>query len=49
MNEAETLRDVEKNYVLKVLNECDDNKTKAAKKLGVSLRWLHYRLREWEQ
>ncbi|UCE20618.1 MAG: sigma 54-interacting transcriptional regulator [Gemmatimonadota bacterium] len=48
-NEAQTLRDVERNFVLKVLDECDGNKTKAAKRLGVSLRWLHYRLREWEQ
>lgn len=49
MGEAQTLRDIEKNFVLKVLKECDGNKTKAAKQLGVSLRWLHYRLREWER
>ena len=48
-DDAQTLRDVERNFVLKILEESDGNKTKAAKRLGVSLRWLHYRLREWEQ
>jgi len=49
VNEAQTLREVEKQFVLKVLSESEGNKTRAAKQLGVSLRWLHYRLREWDQ
>jgi Nif-specific regulatory protein len=49
VGDARTLRDVERQFVLTALNECHGNKTKAAKQLGVSLRWLHYRLREWNQ
>ncbi len=48
VGQAQTLQDSEKHFVLKILEECGGNKTRAAKKLGVSLRWLHYRLREWE-
>ncbi|MFQ6092570.1 MAG: sigma 54-interacting transcriptional regulator, partial [bacterium] len=35
MGGAKTLREVERNFVMKVLEECDGNKTKAAKRLGV--------------
>jgi len=36
-----------KKHVLNVLNKCGNNKTKASKILGVSRRWLYYKLREW--
>ena len=43
-----TLKDYEREIVLKVLEDCGDNKTKTAEILGVSLRWLHYKLSEWK-
>lgn len=39
---------VERNHVLKVLSEMGGNRTKTAHVLGVSLRWLQYRLKEWQ-
>jgi Nif-specific regulatory protein len=42
-----TLKDQEKEIVLKTLEECEGNKTRTADVLGVSLRWLHYKLSEW--
>jgi Nif-specific regulatory protein len=42
-----TLKDQEKEIVLKTLDECEWNKTRTAEVLGVSLRWLHYKLSEW--
>jgi len=42
-----TLKDFERDIVLKVLKEYGDNKTLTAESLGVSLRWLHYKLNEW--
>lgn len=44
-----TLRDYEKKIVLRTLEEMGGNKTRTAESLGVSLRWLHYRLNEWKQ
>ncbi len=44
-----TLRDYEKEIVQKTLSELDGNKTRTAEVLGVSLRWLHYRLNEWKK
>ncbi|MBU0517512.1 sigma-54-dependent Fis family transcriptional regulator [bacterium] len=41
------LKDQEKEIVLKALEECEGNKTRTAEVLGVSLRWLHYKLSEW--
>mgnify|MGYP005834498275 CR=1 FL=1 len=43
-----TLKEIEKEIVLKMLVECEGNKTKTAEVLGVSLRWLHYKLNEWQ-
>lgn len=43
-----TLRDHEQEVVMKTLQEMDGNKTRTAEVLGVSLRWLHYRLKEWK-
>jgi len=44
----ETLDEVEKMFVLKTLREMDNNKTQTARKLGKSLRWLQYKLKEWQ-
>ncbi|RJP78056.1 MAG: GAF domain-containing protein [Candidatus Zixiibacteriota bacterium] len=43
-----TLKEQEKEIVLRTLEECEGNKTKTAEVLGVSLRWLHYKLNEWQ-
>jgi Nif-specific regulatory protein len=45
---SKTLKEQEKEIVIKVLDECEGNKTKTAEVLGVSLRWLHYKLNEWQ-
>ncbi|HHM23826.1 MAG TPA: sigma-54-dependent Fis family transcriptional regulator [Bacteroidetes bacterium] len=42
-----TLREAEREFVLKTLKRLDGNISRAAKELGVSRRWLHYRLKEW--
>ncbi|NQT34311.1 sigma 54-interacting transcriptional regulator [bacterium] len=44
-----TLKDYEKEVVQKTLEDCGNNKTKTAEILGVSLRWLHYKLNEWKK
>nr|MBC8465592.1 sigma-54-dependent Fis family transcriptional regulator [bacterium] len=44
-----TLKDYEREIVCKVLDDCGGNKTKTAEILGVSLRWLHYKLSEWKK
>jgi Nif-specific regulatory protein len=43
-----TLREYERDIVAGTLDEMGGNKTKTAEVLGVSLRWLHYRLKEWQ-
>ncbi|MDZ7360337.1 MAG: sigma 54-interacting transcriptional regulator [candidate division KSB1 bacterium] len=42
-----TLRDHERRLVERALAEHNGSITEAAKALGVSRRWLHYRLKEW--
>ncbi len=42
-----TLEDFEKQIIEATLREMDGNRTRTAKKLGVSLRWLQYRVKEW--
>ncbi len=44
-----TLKEHEKEIVLRALEEANGNKTKTADALGVSLRWLHYKLAEWRE
>ncbi len=43
-----SLKDFEKYIVQKTLTENEDNISRTAEKLGVSRRWLHYRLKEWK-
>ncbi len=47
--EALTLRELERNHVLHVLRVAQGNKTRAAELLGISLRGLHYKLKEFQQ
>jgi Nif-specific regulatory protein len=47
--EAKTLADFERRVVERALQEHHGNVTEAAKALGVSRRWLHYRIKDWQQ
>jgi Nif-specific regulatory protein len=44
---AVTLADFERQLIETTLNEMKGNRTRTAEKLGVSLRWLQYRIKEW--
>ena len=44
-----TLSDVEKNHILTTLNSLNNNKTKAAQTLGISIKTLRNKLREYEK
>ena len=46
-SQAKTLREMERDFVLRTLRETEGNISQAARRLGVSRRWLHYRLKEW--
>jgi len=46
--EKMSLKDFEKQVVQKALTENENNISKTADQLGVSRRWLHYRLKEWQ-
>jgi Nif-specific regulatory protein len=48
VSETKTLRDFERRMVERILQAHRGNVTEAAKALGVSRRWLHYRLKEWK-
>ncbi|MFQ5568666.1 MAG: sigma 54-interacting transcriptional regulator [Rhodothermales bacterium] len=43
-----TLKEAERRLVHRTLDDCDGNVSETARVLGVSRRWLHYRLKEWE-
>jgi len=47
-DEPVTIADMERKFVLRALSELEGNRTKTADRLGVSLRWLQYRLKEWQ-
>ncbi len=42
-----TLADYERHIIETTLEEMGGNRTRTAERLGVSLRWLQYRLKEW--
>jgi Nif-specific regulatory protein len=44
---GQSLVEIEKNAVMQTLDACNGNRTKTAEILGVSRRWLQYRLKEW--
>ena len=43
-----TLKEVERIVTLRTLKDLDGNVSETARTLGVSRRWLHYRLKEWD-
>ena len=43
-----TLEEVSKQLLKKTLETFKGNKTKSAEAMGVSLRWLHYKLKTWD-
>ena len=42
-----TLKEAERRLVLHTLDDCSGNISETARVLGVSRRWLHYKLKEW--
>ncbi len=44
-----TLKDIEKEVLLSRLKEFDNNRTRTAQSLGVSVRWVQLKLKEFEQ
>ncbi|MCB0289300.1 MAG: sigma-54-dependent Fis family transcriptional regulator [Calditrichaeota bacterium] len=44
---GKTLRDVEKAVIVETLEMTGNHRTRAAEILGVSRRWLQYRIKEW--
>jgi DNA-binding NtrC family response regulator len=44
-----TLEEFERMLVERTLSEMEGNRTRTAERLGVSLRWLQYRLKEWNR
>jgi Nif-specific regulatory protein len=44
-----SLREIEKRLVRKTLEEQNGNISETARILGVSRRWLHYKLKEWQR
>ncbi|MBL0060712.1 MAG: sigma-54-dependent Fis family transcriptional regulator [bacterium] len=48
-NEDLSWKTAEKSHILQVLDLCGGNRSKAAVMLGISRRYLHYKLKEWEE
>lgn len=44
-SEAVTLEDMERGFILKTVRDCGDNKSEAAKRLGISRKTLHTKLK----
>jgi len=44
-----TLEEIERQIIKITLDDMDGNRRRTAEKLGVSLRWLQYRLKEWNK
>jgi DNA-binding NtrC family response regulator len=47
--QIDSLAEVEKNHILAVLERCKDNRTHAAARLGISIRTLRNKLREFRE
>ncbi len=43
-----TIKEAEKKLIINALNECDGNRTLAAKRIGISRRTLHRKLKEYD-
>ena len=43
-----TVKDAEKHLMIRALKECDGNRTLAAKKIGMSRRTFHRKLRSYQ-
>ncbi|MBK6765705.1 MAG: sigma-54-dependent Fis family transcriptional regulator [bacterium] len=48
-NEDWSWKAAEKMHIMQVLTLCGGNRSKAALMLGISRRYLHYKLKEWEE
>src|SRR5688500_13593202 len=46
---APSLEDVERDYILDVLRRCEENRTRASKLLGISVRGLRMKLAAYAQ
>ena len=46
-NAEVSLKEMEEKYVRGILKKQDNNVSETARILGVSRRWLHYKLKEW--
>ena len=47
--ETLSLDEIKKQHTLRILEKYDGNRTQTADALGVSLRWLQYQLKEWDE
>lgn len=45
---GQTIEEVSRSLLEKTLRAYDGNKTRAAEAMGVSLRWIHYKMKEWD-
>jgi len=45
---GQTIEVVSRSLLEKTLRAYDGNKTRAAEAMGVSLRWIHYKMKEWD-
>jgi DNA-binding NtrC family response regulator len=47
-SEVESIEEIEKMHITKILQKCDGNKTHAAKKLGLNVRTLRNKIKQYE-
>ena len=47
-SDDETIEDVERKHIIKVLKSCDGNRTHAAKKLGLNVRTLRNKIKDYD-
>jgi DNA-binding NtrC family response regulator len=46
--EQKTLREIEKEAIMKRFQECNSNRTRTAKSLGIGIRTLQRKLETWK-